>query len=163
MNFNPVRRIILRIKPLLPVKWFKMVPGPAIILLCWFVSPDTTASPAYQHGFESERPVNIYYFYFTPRCDECIILGNGLRLILSEHYAREIDSGKLVFKEINLTDPDEDEKEIIKKLRVRRQLLLLVTEENTLNLTRDAFRFVERDFERFVRTMREAMDEALAQ
>ncbi len=102
---------------------------------------------------ETGKSVSLYYFYFVPRCDECIILDKALDELIEENFSNEIKNGRLVFKRINLTEPDNNEQEIIRQLRVRRQLLLLVSEDETENLTRDAFRFVERDRERFNQSM----------
>jgi hypothetical protein len=111
----------------------------------------------------NNKEIHLYYFYFVPRCDECIILEKALNDILAEDYQDAIKRGDLVFNLINLSDPDPSSEAIIKKLRVRRQLLLLVKNDNTINLTRDAFRFVERDYERFSTTIKKAIDQALSQ
>ncbi|TVR73443.1 MAG: hypothetical protein EA408_04890 [Marinilabiliales bacterium] len=100
----------------------------------------------------------LYYFYFVPRCDECLILDKALGELLDKHYLEEIENGRLIFRRINLSDPDSQEQEIIRDLRVRRQLLLLVSEEETVNLTRDAFRFVERDPDRFEQSLMNSLN-----
>src|SRR4030042_3600344 len=91
----------------------------------------------------NDNPVYIYYFYFTPRCDECIILEKALLKVLDGQYSQELKSKRLIFKIIDLTNPDSESKKIIQELRVRRQLLLLVSGETTVNLTKDAFRYAE--------------------
>ena len=95
----------------------------------------------------------LYYFYFVPRCDECLILDKALEELLEKHYRKELEKGQLVFKRINLSEPEMEDEAIIRDLRVRRQLLLLVSGEDRINLTRDAFRFVERDPERFMQSV----------
>lgn len=111
----------------------------------------------------NEQSVYIYYFYFTPRCDECIILEKALLKVLNGQYSQELKSKRLIFKMINLTNPDSESKKIIQELRVRRQLLLLVSGETTVNLTKDAFRYAENQYERFRDLIKTAIDQALTQ
>lgn len=108
------------------------------------------------------RQVYIYYFYFTPRCDECLILEEGLQKVLDGDFPRELKDNRLIFKKINLSDPDPGSKEIIRELRVRRQLLLLVSGETKVNLTRDAFRYVETQYDHFHKIMKDAIKQALS-
>ena len=114
-------------------------------------------------GGANRESVYIYYFYFVPRCEECIILEQALEKVLHTCYSRELNSQRLVFRKINLSDPDQESKKIMQELRVRRQLLLLVDGDVVVNLTRDAFRFSEKQYERFREIMKEAIDQALAQ
>ncbi len=111
----------------------------------------------------NDNPVYIYYFYFTPRCDECIILEKALLKVLNGQYSQELKSKRLIFKMIDLTNPDSESKKIIQELRVRRQLLLLVSGETTVNLTKDAFRYAENQYERFRDIIKAAIDQALSQ
>jgi hypothetical protein len=64
---------------------------------------------------------------------------------------------------MDLTNPDSESKKIIQELRVRRQLLLLVSGETTVNLTKDAFRYAENQYERFRDIIKAAIDQALSQ
>ena len=109
-----------------------------------------------------DGPVYIYYFYFDRRCEECIILENALRKLLNEHYSQELKSKRLIFKMINLTKPDSEAKEIIQELKVRRQLLLVVSEGVTVNMTRDAFRVAEKQYEHFRDEMKTKIDQVLS-
>lgn len=131
--------------------------GLYILILCLSLTVVHTVNPANTlpgYSVTAAQPagrkqVLLYYFYFVPRCDECLLLDKALEELLEKHYRNEMQNGRLVFRRINLSDPDMDEEAIIRELRIRRQLLLLVSDGETINLTRDAFRFVERDNERF--------------
>ncbi len=102
---------------------------------------------------DGNKQTYLYYFYFVPRCDECLVLDKALEELLEKHYRKELENGQLVFKRINLSEPERADEAIIRDLRVRRQLLLLVSDDDRINLTRDAFRFVERDPERFMQSV----------
>ncbi len=112
--------------------------------------------------YSNNQAVNLYYFYFTPRCDECIILENALQKVLNNHYSQELKSKKLIYKGINLSDPDAESRKIIQDLRVRRQLLLLVSGDTIINLTKDAFRYAENQHERFSEFITKAIDQVLS-
>jgi predicted DsbA family dithiol-disulfide isomerase len=122
-----------------------------------------TAEKVSARNVLNDQPIYIYYFYFTPRCDECIILEKALLKVLNGHYAQELKSKRLILKMINLTNPDPESKKIIQELRVRRQLLLLVSGETKVNLTKDAFRYAENQYERFRDIIKAAIDQALSQ
>jgi hypothetical protein len=107
--------------------------------------------------------IYLYYFYFTPRCEECEIVEKATLKLLNENYSRELKNKRIIFQIINLTDPDPESKKIIEELKVRRQLLLLVQGETIVNLTRDAFRYAENQYDQFRDSMKNAIDQALSQ
>jgi len=113
-------------------------------------------------NYSNNQTVYLYYFYFTPRCDECIILENALQKVLNSHYTLELKSKKLIYKGINLSAPDAESSKIIQDLRVRRQLLLLVSGDTIINLTKDAFRYAENQHERFSEFITNAIDQVLS-
>ncbi len=131
----------------------------------WFTGSHTGSFLSANHAAAPQPAGNsqayLYYFYFIPRCDECMLLDKALGELLDKHYLEEIENGRLIFRRINLSDPDRQEQKIISDLRVRRQLLLLVSGEEKINLTREAFRFVERDPERFTQSVMHHLNGAL--
>jgi hypothetical protein len=162
----PLQLFYIRLKHLLHLR-FNLL----LIFLSTFVSLIChTGDPLYasQSGknssasYSNDQPVYLYYFYFTPRCDECIILENALQKVLNSYYSQEIKSKKLIYKGINLTDPDTESRKIIQDLRVRRQLLLLVSGDTIINLTKDAFRYAESQHERFTEFITNAIDQVLS-
>jgi hypothetical protein len=111
----------------------------------------------------SRQPVYVYYFYFTPRCEECLIVEKALIKVLNEYYSQELKNQQLIYKAINLTNPDPESKKIAQNLKVRRQLLLIVSGDTILNLTRDAFRYAENQYELFRSSMKNSIDQVLSQ
>jgi hypothetical protein len=124
---------------------------------------NTSANRVVINNRFNSQPVYLYYFYFTPRCDECIILEKSLRKVLNEHYSQELKNKQLILKMIDLSNPDSESNKIIQELRVRRQLLLLVSGETKVNLTKDAFRYAENQYDQFRDIMKNAIDQALSQ
>jgi hypothetical protein len=112
---------------------------------------------------KNPQNVLIYYFYFTPRCKECYSLERSVKKILNEKYAEQVKSGRIVFKMFDLTRPDPESKKIIQQLKVRRQLLLLIHGDITQNLTKDAFRYVDKQNNKFREMMQNAIDQGLSQ
>lgn len=111
----------------------------------------------------NRQPVYIYYFYFTPRCEECLIVEKALVKVLDEYYSKELKNQSLIYKKINLTNPDPESRKIAQDLKVRRQLLLIVSGDTILNLTRDAFRYAENQYELFRSSMKNSIDQVLSQ
>ena len=145
------------------LKWYRILILAFTLITCLVMLPGTASADrvVFENGLNGQK-VYIYYFYFTPRCDECIIVEKALLKVLNGHYSRELKNKRLIFQKINLSDPDPESRKIIQELRVRRQLLLLVSGDIKVNLTRDAFRFAENQYEHFRDITKNAIDQALS-
>ena len=146
------------------MKWYRILILISVFITVQAILPDTTASDKinFINSLNGEQ-VYIYYFYFTPPCDECIIVEKALLKVLNEYYSQELKNKQLIYRKINLTDPDPESKKIAQELKVRRQLLLLVSGDTVVNLTKDAFRFAETQYELFHNSIRKAIDQELSQ
>ena len=145
------------------LKWYRILILAFTLITGLVMLPGTASADkaVFENGLNGQQ-VYIYYFYFTPRCDECIIVEEALLKILNGHYSQELKNKRLIFQKINLSDPDPESRKIIQELRVRRQLLLLVSGDIKVNLTRDAFRFAENQYEHFRDITKNAIDQALS-
>jgi hypothetical protein len=123
----------------------------------------TTAEARISKYNATSQPVYIYYFYFTPRCEECLILEKTLVKFLNENYSRELKDQLILYKTINLTDPDPESKKIAQDLKVRRQLLLIISGDIILNVTKDAFRYAETQYDLFSISMKKSISQVLTQ
>lgn len=85
----------------------------------------------------SDEKVEVYYFHYTRRCVTCTTVENETRATLNKFYSEEMKSGDVIFKAINLDDPDSEE--IAEKLKIPGQTLLIVAGDKKENLTTDAF------------------------
>lgn len=85
----------------------------------------------------SDEKVEVYYFHYTRRCVTCTTVENETRAALNKFYSEEMKSGDVIFKAINLDDPDSEE--IAEKLEIPGQTLLIVAGDKKENLTTDAF------------------------
>ncbi len=81
--------------------------------------------------------VEVYYFHYTRRCVTCTKVENVTKAALEEFYAEEMKSGDVVFKTINLDEPESEE--IAGNLEISGQTLLIVAGDKKENLTTDAF------------------------
>lgn len=81
--------------------------------------------------------IEVYYFHYTRRCATCMAVENETKSALEELYADQIKSEKIVFKSINLDEPDSDQ--IAQELEISGQSLLIVAGEKKENITNDAF------------------------
>ncbi len=48
--------------------------------------------------------IDVVYFHRTQRCTGCVYAETGTRYTLENHFAEELESGKIVFKTIDLGD-----------------------------------------------------------
>lgn len=86
---------------------------------------------------ESTSVVKGYYFHGTRRCTTCKAVEEVTKEILSEYYASELADKTISFEAINLDE--EDSKVLANKLKVSGQMLLFVSDTDTVNLTNQAF------------------------
>jgi len=86
---------------------------------------------------EIASSVRVYYFHGTRRCTTCKAVEEVTKEILNEYYATELANTTITFESINLDE--EDSKEIANKLKVSGQTLLFISDNDTTNLTNQAF------------------------
>ncbi|MGF1584703.1 MAG: nitrophenyl compound nitroreductase subunit ArsF family protein [Bacteroidales bacterium] len=102
--------------------------------------------------------VDVYYFHFTRRCVTCVSVQEATEKVLKEHYGKEIENGKIVFHEINLSDPGS--KEIAQMLEVGGQALLVVSGSKKVDITVQGFMHAPRDYDRFKNILDSAISDA---
>ena len=78
-----------------------------------------------------------YYFHGTRRCTTCKAVEEVTKEILNEYYATELADKTISFEAINLDE--DDSKVLANKLKVSGQTLLFVSDNDTVNLTNQAF------------------------
>ena len=49
-----------------------------------------------------ENRVNVYYFHTTFRCPSCNAIENHTKSSVEDHFKKELESGTVVFKEVNV-------------------------------------------------------------
>jgi hypothetical protein len=106
----------------------------------------------------STEKVDVYYFHFTRRCFTCVKVQEATEKVLKEHYGKEIENGKLVFHEINLSEPGS--KEIAEMLEVGGQALLVVSGGKKVDITMQGFMHAPRDYDRFKKILDSAILDA---
>lgn len=81
--------------------------------------------------------IEVYYFHYTRRCATCTAVENVTKETIEELYVTQVEAGRVVFKTINLDEPESEE--IAAKLEVSSQTLLIVAGDKKENMTTDAF------------------------
>ena len=104
---------------------------------------------------ESADIVEVYYFHFTRRCVTCVNVQKATEKVLKDHYKAELESGTIVYHEINLSDPES--REIAQRLGVGRQSLLVASGDRKYDLTMQGFMLASRDYDQFKTTLEEAI------
>lgn len=104
---------------------------------------------------ESADVVEVYYFHFTRRCVTCVNVQKATEKVLKDHYKEELESGTIVYHEINLSDPES--REIAQRLGVGRQSLLVASGDRKYDITMQGFMLASRDYDQFKITLGEAI------
>ena len=107
-------------------------------LVLSFINCQSNDTPTTENNkIEITSTVRGYYFHGTRRCTTCKAVEEVTKEILNEYYATELADKTISFEAINL---DEDDSKILaNKLKVSGQTLLFVSDNDTVNLTNQAF------------------------
>ena len=81
--------------------------------------------------------IEVYYFHYSRRCATCMAVENETKAALESLYADDMKSEVIVFKAVNLDEPESEA--IAQKLEISGQTLLIVAGDKKENLTTDAF------------------------
>jgi hypothetical protein len=143
----------------------------SLMVLLVFGAPSCTTqnekpSENAQNATESETAVTaktvadtaikaeVYYFHFTARCVTC--------LAIEEQAKKNVESlypGKVTFQSINIDEASS--KELVKKMQVAGQALLLVSGGSRKDITREGFMYARSDPNMFRAILKEKLDSLL--
>lgn len=73
-----------------------------ILCACSGPAPDSQSTP----GPSIDNGVEVVYFHRTHRCYGCTYAEDTVRYTIETYFADELASGELVFKVLNVQDPD---------------------------------------------------------
>ena len=85
----------------------------------------------------TKEKIEVYYFHNSHRCATCVAVEDVTLASLEELYSNQMQNDSLTFKSIDLEDVDSED--VIQKLEVSGQSLLIVAGSKIENLTTDAF------------------------
>jgi hypothetical protein len=104
-----------------------------VIFSCY--SPGTK-----QNAVDSKARLEVIYFHGTIRCPACNAVENGAKSLLSESYKAQLDSGVIVFRELNFEDARN--KVLADKFKISYSTLLIVKKgELKSDFTYTAFKY----------------------
>jgi hypothetical protein len=95
--------------------------------------------------------VKAYYFHNTRRCVTCKTVED-----VAYRALKELSAGKILLQSVNLED--KANKDLVNRLGVKGQALLIAKGDKTIDLTTDGFLYARSDPEKFVQKIREALD-----
>jgi len=120
-----------------------------LIVMSSLFSIAQTSNKATQSSV-SEK-VEAYYFHMSTRCVTCKAVEAEAKKNLETLY-----DGKVSFRAINLED--DANKDIVEKLKISGQTLLLVKGDNKINLTNEGFMYAVNNPEKFKSIIKEKVD-----
>ncbi len=120
-----------------------------------------TISDAIAQEQAEETQLTVYYTHSTRRCVSCRIVENKTKEIIDQDFRAELESGKLKYLAVNIDEPAN--KPFIEKHKVWGSSLFMVKTdtEETINLSRDAFRYAGRNPELFREKLNKAIRDNL--
>lgn len=83
------------------------------------------------------NPVEVYYFHLTRRCMTCQTVERVAEEAVKENFSEEMEKGEVIFKSVNLEE--KANKELLKKLKVTGQSLLIVDGKEKVDITDKGF------------------------
>lgn len=103
-----------------------------------------------------EGQTGIYYFRTPVRCESCDAIEQIIENELNGKYAEQVESGELVFRQFNLDDPGVADFAL--QFDVVFKSLLILKDEQTINLTEEAFLYALPNPEKFRQLVEETLD-----
>jgi hypothetical protein len=104
----------------------------------------------------NETKVTVYYFHGEQRCPTCIAVGEVSSEVVKSKYA---DNKDVSFVEVDYST--EDGEPIADKYEIATSSLLVVSGENVIDLTNDAFAFAKNDPEKLREILKEEINKNL--
>jgi hypothetical protein len=103
-----------------------------------------------------EGQTGIYYFRTPVRCGSCDAIEQVLKEELNGKYAGQVESGKLVFRQFNLDDPGVADFAL--QFDVVFKSLLILKDQQTVDLTEEAFLYALPNPEKLKQVLEEKLD-----
>jgi hypothetical protein len=94
----------------------------------------------------TEDPTEVYYFHMTRRCVTCQTVEKVTEQSIKELYPDAVKDGSLTFRSINLEE--NDNKALIKKLKIGGQTLLIVNGKDRHDITDKGFMYAVKEPEK---------------
>lgn len=88
-------------------------------------------------------PTEVYYFHMTRRCVTCQAVETVTQEALKEYFPEALAKGGLVFKSVNLED--KENKQLVKKMKVSGQSLLVVSGSDRIDITDKGFLYAKNE------------------
>lgn len=100
--------------------------------------------------------ITVYYFHNTRRCATCQAVESETQKALKKLYADKMKHGEISFHSINIEE--EGNEKLIEELGISGQTLLIVSGDEKVNLTNDAFMYARTKPEKLESKMKKAID-----
>lgn len=100
---------------------------------------------------EVSSEITAYYFHNARRCVTCKAVED-----VAYNTLKELSSGKILLKSVNLED--KASKDLVNKLEVKGQALMIVKGDKKIDLTTDGFLYARTDPDKFIQKIREAVE-----
>ena len=113
---------------------------------------------AFTNSFTAHSPnakIEAYYFHNTGRCVTCKAVENEAKKDLESIYGN-----KVIFKSVNIEDAAN--KDLVKKLEISGQTLLIVMGEKKMNLTKEGFMYARTNPAKLKTIIKEKVDKLIA-
>jgi len=82
-------------------------------------------------------PTEVYYFHFTRRCATCQTVEKVTEQAVNEFFPEAMKRGDVTFKSVNIEE--KENKDLVKRLKVEGQSLLIVNGKDQINITDKGF------------------------
>ena len=100
--------------------------------------------------------ITVYYFHNSRRCATCEAVEKETISALNELYPENVKDGKIVFISIDIEDGTHDK--LVKDLEISGQTLLIISGDEKVNLTNDAFMYAKTKPEKLKAKIQRAID-----
>lgn len=104
-----------------------------------FAESATAQSTEPVQQVKKSTPTEVYYFHFTRRCMTCQTVEKVAEQAVNEFFPEAVKSGGVTFQSVNIED--KGNKDLVKRLKVEGQSLLIVNGKEQVNLIDKGFMY----------------------
>lgn len=126
----------------------------ALVITLGLITDAVAGTPVGQE--KKAEAVQVYYFHLNRRCATCQTVEKVALQSVNELYPDAVEEGKLIFK--SLSYEDKANKELIRKLKVSGQSLLIVSGKDRHDITDKGFLYAVREPEKLKAEMKTLLD-----
>jgi hypothetical protein len=100
--------------------------------------------------------IEVIYFHYSRRCATCEAVENQTQIALKEYFSDRVEAGTITFFTVNIEE--ESNETLIDTYEISGQSLLVISGDEKVDLTNDAFMYVRSKPEKYRKLVKKTIE-----